>query len=595
MSVSWSVVSAEDDLSSNAVISLFATEPTFIEVSKKETDMILARDAEDDQKLAAGIEIAVRKGVLSAQVQVEPVITIDVYGKSADQVANEIIGHIGGISVEGCVIVMQGLSGTGKGTTVAKLQSKLPKAVTWSNGNVFRSLTLLIVTWCEQNGVSFSTDVLTPELLEECMSYLSFGEFSGKYDIKIAGLGLNYLVSEVANTELKAPAVGTNIPTVAESTQGEIIKFASSAVAQLSQGGFNVILEGRAQTLDHIRSPFRFELAMKNPTLIGMRRAAQRMVGEVAQKLKGGKATDEAVVAELTCALTRMAAEFRASEMAGASPALLQVAKRVDELQAAVVLRDFRISSMEKELAKLKEASACFGTFGRFSAALSAYAPAFTGSGDELFMTYWSINPDKSLSRTEYTRKEFMLLAQKAANVMTLRGLSKGDMVCHYFTNNTPADLAFRLAAAMVGTIPVTINWQADPIDRILYKIELTNSKMVIIDEGVSEDHLSAIKTANPGIVLFSVADLVTSEPLPIEKFSGDVPLLHPHMVIFTSGTTGNPKVSPRVAQCVYHCSPQMAIFVRAYCHRTVRMTPTEPPSKVYCSSRIRVHQRHML
>ena len=31
-----------------------------------------------------------------------------------------------------------GLSGTGKGTTVAKLSEKLPNVTCWSNGNVFR-------------------------------------------------------------------------------------------------------------------------------------------------------------------------------------------------------------------------------------------------------------------------------------------------------------------------------------------------------------------------------------------------------------------------------------------------------------------------
>jgi hypothetical protein len=192
--VSWSVIAAEDDQSSNLVISSFEGQPMFSEVSRKEADMILARDAEDDEKLAVGIQIAVGKSVLSADVQVEPVISIDVNGKSADTVADEIIGHLGGVSVEGCVVVMQGLSGTGKGTTVAKLQQKLPKVVTWSNGNVFRSLTLLVVTWCEQKGLPFSTDVLTAELLAECMSYLSFGEYGGNYDIKISGLGLSYLV-----------------------------------------------------------------------------------------------------------------------------------------------------------------------------------------------------------------------------------------------------------------------------------------------------------------------------------------------------------------------------------------------------------------
>ena len=59
------------------------------------------------------------------------------------------------------VRVLQGLSGTGKGTTVDKLKAKLPKAVAWSNGNVFRSLTLLAVTRCEADGKAFSEAVLT--------------------------------------------------------------------------------------------------------------------------------------------------------------------------------------------------------------------------------------------------------------------------------------------------------------------------------------------------------------------------------------------------------------------------------------------------
>ena len=32
----------------------------------------------------------------------------------------------------------------------------------------------------------------------------------------------------------------------------------------------------------------------------------------------------------------------------------------------------------------------------------------------------------------------------------------------------------------MVGATPVTINWDADSLDRILYKINLTDSKLII-------------------------------------------------------------------------------------------------------------------
>ena len=58
------------------------------------------------------------------------------------------------------------LSGTGKGTTVDKLKALLPRAVSWSNGNVFRSITLLALAHCEQQRVAFSQAALTPAVLQ---------------------------------------------------------------------------------------------------------------------------------------------------------------------------------------------------------------------------------------------------------------------------------------------------------------------------------------------------------------------------------------------------------------------------------------------
>ncbi len=140
---------------------------------------------------------------------------------------------------------------------MAKLQEKLQKedgkhVVCWSNGNIFRSVTLLAATWCEQNGCDGfdASKALTKENLASFMSMLEFGkvrgfsainlhcfilclkrisfmpfehsQFNGKFDTKISGLGIDVLVSEVQNTDLKVPKVSKNIPTVAEVTQGEV-------------------------------------------------------------------------------------------------------------------------------------------------------------------------------------------------------------------------------------------------------------------------------------------------------------------------------------------------------------------------------------
>ena len=39
-----------------------------------------------------------------------------------------------------------------------------------------------------------------------------------------------------------------------------------------------VLLEGREQTVNYVRSPYRFELVLSHPELIGQRRAAQRIM-----------------------------------------------------------------------------------------------------------------------------------------------------------------------------------------------------------------------------------------------------------------------------------------------------------------------------
>ena len=302
-----------DSTTTTAIIEAFRDNAAFDAFAKSEMDAILKRDAEDDEKLAAGIKMAVEKGVLKADPPVEPLTKIDVLGKTADEVAAEMIKALGSAPRKGCVLVLQGLSGTGKGTTVAKLQELLPRCTSWSNGNVFRSLTLLAVAKCEQSGTPFAADALTAPFLAELMTCLSFGKFGpgNTFDIRINGYGYDVLVSQVANTTLKEPKVGKNIPSVAKMTQGEVIGFAADAAEKMRADGMNVLMEGRAQTLDYVRTPHRFELTLSEPLIIGKRRAAQRMMGGALDQLKqtGRGGEDEAKVkAALAAALKEMAA-----------------------------------------------------------------------------------------------------------------------------------------------------------------------------------------------------------------------------------------------------------------------------------------------
>jgi hypothetical protein len=54
--------------------------------------------------------------------------------------------------------------------------------------------------------------------------------------------------------------------------------FAAKAVETMGADGLVVLLEGREQTVNYVRSPHRFTLILSDESLIGKRRAAQRLM-----------------------------------------------------------------------------------------------------------------------------------------------------------------------------------------------------------------------------------------------------------------------------------------------------------------------------
>lgn len=79
----------------------------------------------------------------------------------------------------------------------------------------------------------------------------------------------------------------------------KVILFAADAIQQMGADGIFVLLEGREQTVNYVRTPLRFTLTMSDMTLIGKRRAAQRLaagalglVGENASEEEIGKALE---------------------------------------------------------------------------------------------------------------------------------------------------------------------------------------------------------------------------------------------------------------------------------------------------------------
>lgn len=277
--VPFDLLCKADDRTTDAIIRFFAGDKRFEHASTVSTHLTQERDQLDDDKLAKGIALSVSRGVLSADPPVEPVKKISVTGKTADQVSDEIISHCGVTDDStGRVIIITGLSGTGKGTTTAKLAAKLPRSMTWSNGNMFRCLTALADAARPSDCGDLTPEFLCESNVSSWMKCIDFvrNPTTSAYDLHVNGHGLSFYCSEAANTTLKSPAVAKALPFVAEYTQGDVVKAAGTALDVLRKDGYNVLVEGRAQTLDHIRSPYRFELVLDEPIVIGQRQVALR-------------------------------------------------------------------------------------------------------------------------------------------------------------------------------------------------------------------------------------------------------------------------------------------------------------------------------
>ena len=144
------------------------------------------------------------------------------------------------------------------------------------------------------------------------------------------------------------------------------------------------------------------------------------------------------------------------------------------------------------------------------------------------------------IKKRTFTRGEFWDLACLGAACFNGAGLSRGDRIVHGFSNNSPYDLIFRLSSVLTGCVPVTINWQADDNERLIYKARLTASKLFLYDAGF-RSRIGEIQPDLPEMTFFPVEAIDRFVPktvwsLPSLSYDDD------KMIIFTAGTTGLPK-----------------------------------------------------
>ena len=155
------------------------------------------------------------------------------------------------------------------------------------------------------------------------------------------------------------------------------------------------------------------------------------------------------------------------------------------------------------------------------------------------FLCYYTCEED-DIKKRILSRGEFWDLACLGAAYLADQGLSKGDRIIHGFSDNSPYDLIFRLSAALTGCVPVTINWQADDNERLIYKAAVTHSKLFLYDRGFSK-RIKEIKTSLSGETFSPVEGIEKYEPAaswapPSLSYEDE------KMIIFTAGSTGLPK-----------------------------------------------------
>ena len=183
-------------------------------------------------------------------------------------------------------------------------------------------------------------------------------------------------------------------------------------------------------------------------------------------------------------------------------------------------------------------------------AALRSYFHGFFDFSDDdqnPFVTAGDFLPDKAIAQSTFTRREFFDLVLRALRLLISRGVKFGDCMAHYVTGNRIEDLVLRACAVILGTIPATINWQSDSESQIHYKITVTNSSFICVDKGTPS--ISSLAAAFPSATIITVEDIHSTNPLSLEDFFALISSLPRHTIgsdtrciIFTSGTTGNPK-----------------------------------------------------
>ena len=123
-----------------------------------------------------------------------------------------------------------------------------------------------------------------------------------------------------------------------------------------------------------------------------------------------------------------------------------------------------------------------------------------------VFLKHYTFEDGRVTTRT-LTRGEFWDMACGVAGYLERLKLSKGTRIVHGFSSNNVFDAVFRLAEVPVGCTTVTINWQADSDDTIIYKTRLAGARVLVYDTGF-QARIAAIGSELKDVAIVNADDM---------------------------------------------------------------------------------------